>query len=389
LDSRSFISSFRGFPWAGTLALAAVFAVDTCVLGLHGPWATINQLIPGRHILEWGIAQDRQQLARLLDRPPMQRRAIVVGSSRANEGFRPDNIDRTKYPEVSFGKIAHGFIGCFEIRSMVEEILGVAPDVVIIAISEFELNRPLYVVPKASFRSFSAIRDLIEEVGAASVFEQRLIFYRLTLASVLNSYRYRQVFHRAFADKLRRFQLDQRLVSAPSPGLPPHYMWDGMATPLTESEMSSILARLGEQFPHMPEGDRGVGQIRVIARGPHAAVARDLLRRAVERLSKAGVSVVIAEAPLHPITEEIYDTAIRTEFLAFADSLVNDFAVRVIPLEVSGPFIAGDFADLTHLNDGGATKLTQAIVSAVYEVLHLDARLSARAPVQQGAQADR
>ena len=63
-----------------------------------------------------------------------------------------------------------------------------------------------------------------------------------------------------------------------------------------------------------------LNQVLDITRGDHSRVHQALLREAVERLSNAGVKVLIAEAPLHPAAAELYDTSLRTEFLDFAQS---------------------------------------------------------------------
>jgi len=143
-------------PLAGILAVAAVFAVDVGILGSSGPWPKLQQRISRRHPLEWGITQDRLEIRRLADAPPTVSRAVIVGSSRANAGFQRRTIDPSTSQKIVFAKIAHAFVGPFEIRSLVEEILAVGVDVVVLVLSEFDVNRPARITPQASFGSFSA-----------------------------------------------------------------------------------------------------------------------------------------------------------------------------------------------------------------------------------------
>ncbi len=352
-------------PLAGLLTLALVLAVDAVVLGVRGPWPALHQRVEGA--VPKGIVNDRLQFRRLLDAPDSQRRAIVVGSSRANAGFnRPE-----ARPDLIFGKIAHAGLGVFQIRSLADEALDFDTDVMAIVLSEFDLNSPVTINPQANFGSLSATRDLFAEVGTATSFEHRLTFYRLAMTALLNSYRFRRVLHSAFADDFRRFELDKRLSRKGSSSPLRPLVSGGQRKSLTSQDKERIKAEIQERFPHLTA--RAVRlvfqQIHRITRGPHFEIKAGLLRRAIKRLSEAGVKVVIAEAPVHPLAEEIYDPTIRMEFLTLASSLEKQFGTRFIPLESSGPFEPEEFKDLTHLNHRGARKLTRAILGVVDEVL--------------------
>ena len=350
---------------AGFLALVLFIVTDFFLFGFSGPWAILQPRAKGA--VPRGIVSDQLEFRRLRDAPEAQHRAIVVGSSRANTGFqRPGD-----QPHLIFGKIAHAGIGVFQIRSLVDEALDLKVDTMVMVLSEFDLNIGVTANPQTSFRSFSAIRDLAAEAGAATCFEHRVAFYRLAAAAFLNSYRFRRVLHSAFVDDLRRFRLADRVPGVESASALRELVRGGKRRPLDSQNKARIKARIRGAFPHLSA--RGVGmvfnQIHRISRGSHSEVQAGLLRRAVRRLVEAGVKVVIAEAPVHPLAVEIYDPTIRKEFVALAANLESQFGARFIPLETSGPYEPEDFKDMTHLAGSGGAKLTAAIVATVDDML--------------------
>lgn len=191
----------------------------------------------------------------------------------------------------------------------------------------------------------------------------------MALVGIFNSYRYRDVLGRAGLDKARRFSLGARLpaqrLQPPRPAIA-----GGAPTPLPRARLRRFTAALPERIPQSAVRAE-VQQIRSITRGEHARVQMALVRRGVRALRAAGVAVIVVEAPLHPEAGALYDTSIRTEFLDFAASLVNDYGVRFIPLEESGPFADSEFRDLTHVRGKGTVKLTRTILAAVRDVLDL------------------
>jgi len=356
--------AYTRLPMAGFLTLAVVLAMDSGFLGSSGPWQTLYDR-SREHALERGVARDRMELRHLSEAPPTLPRVIVIGSSRANAGFRPDSVDPETRERYAFAKIAHAFVAPFEIRSAVEDMLAVDADVVVVVLSEFDVNRPVLITPQAGFASLSAIRDLSAELGLQLSFHHRRLLYRLTMARILNGYRYRGVLHRAFVDELRRFPLDERFPVDRVPAIPPFVVDDGKPTPLTRDELRDLAARLAEALPHARNrGMAGFGNVRQITRGDHARIQRGLIRRAVQRLRAAGKVVIIIEAPLHPVAAELYDTTIREDFLSFAFRVVEDFGVHFVPLDSVDPFRAEEFSDLTHLGTG-RTRFSRMIVDAV------------------------
>lgn len=359
---------FDHAPVAGLLAVVLVFAVDTWALGVRGPWDwLLERLDPRRQVLETGIVRDQLEFRRLLELPAERRRVVIVGSSRAQAGIRPASNDS----EVTFAKIAHAGLRSFEIRTLATELIRVGPDLVVIVLSEFDLNRSIRISPDATYGSFSAIGDLIAETGIRFSFKHRRMLFRLTIASMLKAYRFRSVLHRSFADNLSSFELDERFVRRKSPrrGPPVLLETEGRRT-VTKADKQRILATAQELLPHVRLASlkNHFNMINEITHGPHSRIHRNLFRRTVESLREAGIQVVIAEAPLHPLSSQIYDSTIRQEFLAFVATLQDDLEVYFVPLESSGPYTSEDFGDMIHLRRGSA-KLTRAVDSVIREAL--------------------
>jgi len=295
-------------------------------------------------------------------------RVFLVGSSQADSAFAPPAARPVDGPPLAFAKLAHAGIGPFEIRSLVDEVLAYRPAAVVLLLSEFDTHRPLYLRPGASFGSLSAVVDLVIEAGAPFAVAQRNALYRLTVAGLLNGYRYRDVLGRAGLDRLRRFELDVRLPGRPAPESDA-VLAGAPSTLLSPAEVDRLLGQVAA-LPRL-RSVAEANQIHSITRGEHARVQMGLLRRAVRILRAAGTQVVVVEGPLHPAATALYDTSIRSDFLAFARSLAAEEGVCFVPLEATEPFGPGDFWDLTHVHPAGAQRITQAALAAVRGVLRL------------------
>ena len=77
---------------------------------------------------------------------------------------------------------------------------------------------------------------------------------------------------------------------------------------------------------------------------------------------RAGVEVVVLQGTMHPAARDLYDPALRGEFLAFARGLERDLGARFVPLERMPRLAESDFYDLIHTTPGGAAKLTRTLV---------------------------
>jgi hypothetical protein len=112
-------------------------------------------------------------------------------------------------------------------------------------------------------------------------------------------------------------------------------------------------------------GRMQAGTVGEITRGPHVAVQRGSAR-AIERA--AGVRVAIVE-PAASAAVDLYDPALRQEFLAFVRRLHDELGVAFVPLEALPPFGESDFADLVHVGREGVPKLSHGLVKGLREAL--------------------
>lgn len=370
--THSSTSSSRRALLALLLAALCVVVADRSLLGVHGPWQRIrNRLnLPGRG-LERGVADDRLEL-RLLHSVELPR-AVVVGSSRLGAAFVKAHLRETSEP-VHFGLLAHPGIHTFEILSMMDEILSVEPRVVVIGLSEIDLYGDNVVVLQASSGSLRATSVLAAELGLCESFADRQLLLRLALTRAFHSYRYRQVLQVALLDNFRHFPLDGRyprretgLVAA----------WRRPA----EAKRVEMGLRSRERFvaaavAALPGAERRFLErqlvlLRATRAGEHSRFHRTLVTTAVQRLTSAGVEVILVELPTHSLVDRVVDPVLGEEFAAFANGLTKGGGVHFLPLEEIGEFPDQDFNDLLHLDkrSGPSVRMTRTIEAAVYDVL--------------------
>lgn len=364
MEHRSSTSSSKGLPWAAILAAAIVLAGDRA-LDLPRIWGALAAATPEEAILAWNVATSQASLRGVANAPRGERRVLVVGSSRAGLGF-DRQLASEALPRTAFATIVQAGLGPFEIRSYAEEMRAAHPDVVVFFLSEFETHRPLHLepIPGSSAASVAAVADLVAETGWGFAFRNRTTLSRIVVASMLSSYRFRDVLRHVGADRLRTFTIEPRLSRKPPRGyaVRPVAMWDGSPTVLPHSELRGIRERLGGGSPAQLVA---LLMLRDVSPGRHATIQLDLLRRAIERLRASGVAVVIVETPVHPAAVVAVNPAARREFAEFALSLVKMYGIVFVPLEAQESFQDGDFIDLLHVNSIGARKLTSAMVRAL------------------------
>jgi hypothetical protein len=302
------------------------------------------------------------------DRP----RVIAVGSSRVFEGFAA-MAARESLAGAEVQKLAHPRFDPFVIRSLVDEIIGLHPSVVVFLWSEGDTHRPLRLepVPGSSGASVGAVVDLLGLTDLRFAVENRVTLYRLLASSLLDGYRYRRALASAGLDSGVSFRFDERLgrrTRHPTIfGRP--LLWDGEPNPVSAAERERILESFGPDA-NARFVDLSVDFAAEITPGGHSRVQMELMRRSVTRLRGAGVEVLIVECPLHPTAYTIYDRGLRREFLAFAAELERENGVHVVRLEdMPSPFVESDFKDLLHARGPGTAKLTQVIVDAVRPLL--------------------
>lgn len=356
-------SSSRRWPLAGLIALALVVAIDRILFGALLSWEDLAGRVPHRERPHHHVARAEADLAALrgaTGRP----RVVVMGSSRAEAGFDAP-LARRAAPEIAWAEVAYAALRPFEMRSRVGDLRTAGADAVVLVLSEYDLYRPLRLdpVPGTAVADSAALFELARRAGPALLRSEREIFYRIPLSQLFDSYRFRVAL--SYAPLLRPLlhpaRDAERFPSAPFPA-PRRPLLAGRPRALDPAALDAALDAL-------PPKRRTVARFQAIemltetAPGPQVALQQELLRQSFELLQRAGIAVVVCEAPLHPAVAPLYDSTLRPAFLAWIQPFARSGTVRFAPLEGLGALAPEDFGDLLHLDASGAAIFTRRIVS--------------------------
>jgi len=363
---------WRAWPWAALLAILSILVADRAVLGLSGPWGWIHARVGPNGSVYQGVAYDRKVFADLAADESDDPRVFIMGTSRARRGHRMMQ-SVAALPDVRIARVAHPMMDLFTIRTLTREVIDAGADGVVLMISEFDTHRPLRLdpLPTRSGAAPSALLEIVSDVGLSFGWENRVSLYRLATSRMLNGYRFRESLARGGLDRLRRFELDDRLQGSRMARM------QGRAATALGSAVRGPLDVTTQVQLHVqvqPELHKHLNQAPWIAetqRGEHARVQMGVLRRTVEELLIAGVWVVIIEAPLHPAAKILKDPGARAEFVELVRDLDDYEGVRFIGLSEMPPFENQDFRDLLHVDMAGGRRLTAVMVKAVAEQLEI------------------
>lgn len=363
--------------------LSIVLGVDRLMWGSLGPWQKIDDALSDCGSLCRVIrnkAFSESELARLATADADRYRVAVIGSSRAGAGFRPQQLAKQDpiLATLHFAKIAMPAMEPFTMRGLASRFDRENVDEVVLYLSEFDTHRPPYLVPTVGFGGFRAVTDFVQLVGPRQTWRHRESLLRLTLASMLGTYRHRDVIKAlgrdqgltarvaSIGDEPARKKSDLEIfsnalaMSAPTDAI------------LTHEEFERISAGVRPEFPE-PVNLGPFRQLRSVSLGPHVAVQKGLVRKTVETFVEKGIRILIVEAPVHPSSLRFYDEATRRDFRNFATDLARSSEVESLALDPLAPFHAEDFSDLTHLNADGARRLTRKIVDRLGQRSRSDA----------------
>jgi hypothetical protein len=352
-----------GFPWGGVLALAVILVVvDWGLLGPSGPWNWLHARLPGVDPLERGLIDDRLALQRAGELDDERPRVTLVGTSRTNAGFQPDLVDAALTPPIDFFELTHTRIFPHELRSMIDDVISVQPDVVLTVLSELEFFTPLKIVPLATGGDLGALAELAAATGPAFVVEHREKFFRMLTVAFSDAYRYRGVLGKTLFDELRRFPRSDDASAAPAQTWP-DLLADGEPMPLSPEREASISDSLRAYYGTKDQiVDVQVKQLRSLRPGRHAEIKMDMMDSSIERLLEHGIQVVIIEGSVHPEAYALYDAVEgRRIFREWASRAAEHEDVHFLPIEDLGRFQPIDFRDLSHLNKRGALQFTLSV----------------------------
>lgn len=342
--------------------MLVLLAGDRLVFGFGGPWQWLPTDDPN------SAAGTRLELKQLVRQPGERPRVLVVGTSRVVDGFDKQLAEKL-LPGAAIAKLGYPRFEPFGILALVPDLLAVDADAVCLIASEQDTHRPLRLepVPGASAASLRAVWELLRVTDWSFAVENRTALYRLVATSALGLYRYRPDIQQTGLADRRRFVLDGARIPDVRPVQDPFRpvaLWSAVRNPIASAALRSTF----DLFPPLMDQWNAriqAGVVQEITRGPHVAVQMALYRRAVERLREAGVEVVILQGVMHPAANDLYDTSITEEFLAFARELADDTGARFVPRALMPRFAESDFYDLVHTNRRGAAKITRGMLRAL------------------------
>jgi len=354
----------RRLPWGGVIALALVLLFDQVMFSLDGPWEWQLARLPDADPLERGLIVDRLEARRARDLPHDRPRVTLVGTSRMDAAFRPEYVPEEVTPPIHFFRQAHARVYPHEMRSLLHEIIGHEPDLVVIMVSELELMMPFKIVPQATGGSLRAVLELVARTGLAFAHENRMAFLRMIGVGLLDAYRYKGVMGKSLTNRWRRFPRRGKVErSAPTW---PDLIADGAPMTVDPAVEEAIMDALYEQFADRPESvSFQTGQVRSVRPGAHADLKFGIMDRNLELLRAEGIEVVLIEGVVHPATYALYDEErCRGIFLDWARRAADaDPGVHFAPRDELGGLLPADhFRDITHVNKLGARRLTQRIM---------------------------
>ena len=347
---------------AGFLALAILLGFDTLIATSAGRSVMETRVESGQAD---SVLRLEKRLARLVDATGAGTQVAVLGNSRSIGAIDPAGLTG-----VRVSVIARAGMEAFQQRVLAEGVASARPEVVILTWSEFDTHRPVRLEPVVgrALANTAALRDLLGETDADFAWRNRDTLLRASLAALSNTYRYREVLGEAFGFAWRRFPGAPHLSAPAAPpmaGRARIALFDAQPRPVSDALRREIGRLLLDGISARPQTDM-VSEIR---RGQHVEVQEALLRRTVQRLHTAGIAIILVEAPLHPISQRLYDPALREDFEGFAQRLVEDFDVHFVPLDSMRKFRKNDFLDLMHVSLAGRAELTRAADVALREVL--------------------
>ncbi|MFT7463475.1 MAG: hypothetical protein ACI9EF_001819 [Pseudohongiellaceae bacterium] len=375
-------------PWAGIAAILLVLISDRWMTTEPRLWQQAVEAIDKSNSMELGVARDRMALAQGRDEGSNAPRVYVLGSSRAERGFSEDELAPVFGGRAQLIKLTHAGLRPYEVAALAGELAGDTTGVVVLTLSEFDTHRPLRLMAQTAAGSLAVWRDLVSLSDWRFLKANRETLLRLFLAGTLNSYRFREVAAATEGPLSARFMgaARHRAIETVGPVRgklgSPDVRHSEASNSLADQARSAnaaksaaardaLVVRIGKTFPALSEAGRRaeLTQLLSISRGEHALLQQALLRLAVQRLSAAGITVIVMELPLHPLAEQFFDTTLRDDSLAFFAELARAFDATIITKEMSGPFTKDDFADLTHLGNSGAEKLSRSLGRVVLDEL--------------------
>jgi hypothetical protein len=347
------------------VTLLLVLALDLAVFGRAWPWMALGERVGTQHLLAAGIVSDYRMLAAVAQAPPRARRVAVLGSSRTQAALLgpPISLPPGVDGPLSMAILAHAGIDPYAIRSLADRLADLEFEVVVLHLSEFDTHRPPEPRAATSFGSAAGACEFAAALGPVRAWQARGLLLRLALAGSFAAYKHREVLDAFGMSRFRSFGWYERLVLALKSKENPNLL--GLAVEPRRALDMRRLQQIKAEFElrGYRNFDVEMERVRTIRRGEHVDVQMRLLASAVRVLRRAGVRVVIVEAPLSPGAAEFYDLATRDDFKAFARNLARQDGVWFVPL--AERYFEEDFLDYAHMGPSGRARAARAFEAAI------------------------
>jgi hypothetical protein len=348
--------------------LVVLIATDRLVMRSSEPWSWAHQRLSHDRTMDYWISLAQMRRWRFARERDDRTRVVALGSSRAAAAFVPDKVSISETEWVHATTLGRPGIDPFVLRSMVDGVVALDPDVVVLYISEFDTHRAMFLIPRSTDPDLPSLVELLRYTSPDYCWDERHKLLQILAGGILETYHHRDVLLAAGLGSFSEFEMGARGLDGPAPPAPArrfgsHRFADWHSTSFAE-RVAEIEASHGREIP-LAE----FGQLYEMLRGEQVRAQESMIESAIERFGGAGVQVLIFETPLNPLGAALSQAGLRDDFLAFARRMERTHDSWFIPLERSGPFGPEQFADLTHLNFEAAVRTTRLVLERIHQEL--------------------
>jgi hypothetical protein len=345
-------------------ALVVLFATDRLLMSSPELWTRVHHRLSLEDAMNFWISLTEMRRTRFAGEHDDRTRVIALGSSRAAASFLSENISDDDKEWVHATNLGRPGVDPFVLRSMVDGVVALEPDVVVLYLSEFDTHRAIFMIPEATDADLPSLIELLRYTGPVHGWNERRKLLQILAGGVMQTYHHRNMLLAAGLGRVGEFEMAERGLDTTTP-LPPAHRFGFHRTPDRQAKwfvelVAEVEAKHGSELEVAQ-----FTQLHEVVRGEQVRVQEALIETAIERFRRSGVEVLIFESPLNPLGAPLWDADLREDFLAFARRMVRTHGAWFLPLEQSGPFGHEDFADLTHLDFEGGLLATRQVLERI------------------------
>lgn len=250
--------------------------------------------------------------------------------------------------------LTHAGAGPFELLGLAHEL---PAGVVLLEFSCLDTHGPLVLGLGTAPGSLAALRRLEHLLGPARGVLSGSLHLSLWAAGLSSWVRFHDLLADPYDGFLTLGPTRQRL------DLP-------QDTPLA-ADLPSALVACCELWPQRLEVDlaREIESCQDVSAGASAEIQVALLIEAVIALRASGSSVLLVEAPLHPLTRQLFSRPLRAQLLESLAPLLRDTSVRLLTEQQTGPYPSREFAGLFDLLEVGRQRMAEGLQDSLGHLL--------------------